>query len=173
MNRNEVIKKILFNRTKVNLKLSSIANDLASRGRRHDNSYTDNTELTLMVNMYNATTDESKLHYKEMLDNIHANANDYLPAYHGNDLSKMNMIQLLEFIVDRVSRYETLVSNESCDNSIESYTDYVLKDLEVTDELRGIILNTVEYIIDRNKSIMKNLPKSSNDIIKTKSNEEE
>lgn len=165
--KNEVVKDMLLHRQRVSLKLSTIANDIAVRGRRHDNSYTEDTELELSIKLKKADNVEDIERISKILHNLHAKNNDYLPDFHNGDVSKMNMIQLLEFIADCVTKCdeELLGLNIEFDDN-ESvfgfYYKYIMDELpEISDDLLSIIKNTVDYMIDRNSVILKSLPKNS------------
>jgi hypothetical protein len=164
VNKIDVTRRLLIKRGRVSLKLSSIANDIAANGRRHDNSYTDSTELNIIMKIENSDDEEEKKKYKEILKGIHENNNSYLPGYHDNDLSKMNMIQLIEFICHRVTEYDIKVIEEGAPSYIDNYIEFVCDGLNMTDDLRGVISETVRYVVEKNKTILKNLPKQSKEI---------
>ena len=96
-----------------------IANDIAARGRRHDNSYTGGTEMNLLIKIANEKNANKKLELKKVLKGIHTNNNDYIPDFHDNGISGMNMVELLEFIADKISEYDLLVINDKVPNDLE------------------------------------------------------
>lgn len=157
-----IIVEILKHRARVYNKLKSIGDDLVIRGRTHDNSYTEPTEAAIYSKMLDTKDDMSKKKYKTMLDGIHMMNNDYYPKFHDNDLSKMNMIQLIIFITDSVVKLEEKALDTGTALSLEVYKEHVIRSFGTTlsPDLEGIIGETVEYIVDRNKSILKNLPKN-------------
>ena len=163
--RADIIKDILIKRTRVSIKLSTIANDLAARGRRHDNSYTDTMEMNLLEKIQDSDNEVDKKRNEKLLNGIHSNANDYMPAFHNGNVSHMNMLQLLEYIAHRVTEYESsVVSDNKSMNKVEC-VGYVLDGFNhLSEDLSGVIVNTVIYMIDRNESIRNNLPKSSEEI---------
>lgn len=163
--RADIIKDILIKRTRVSIKLSSIANDLAARGRRHDNSYTDKIEMDLLEKIQDSDNEVDKKRNEKLLRGIHSSVNDYLPAFHDGNVCYMNMLQLLEYIAHRVTEYETsVVTDNKTMNKVEC-VGYVIGGFNhLSEDLSGVIMNTVMYMIDRNESIKNNLPKSSEEI---------
>lgn len=154
MNRNSIIKEILLHRQRVSLKLTNIANDIAARGRRHDNSYTGDVEIALIEKIIKEP--EKKDYHKQLLDSLHAKNNDYLPDYHGG-IEEMNMIQLLEFIADRIATIDE--SGEKRD--LEFYQKEIIASLPpISFDLEGVIKHTIEYFVDRNGSILRSIQKS-------------
>ena len=154
----DILKEIMLHRQRVSLKLSAVANDIAANGRRHDNSYTGDVEYNLLKKIASDSDIDNKRHYMELLDSVHAEANDYYPEFHGG-IEHMNMIQLLEYIADRIVRID---ASEDRPTTIEGYQKAVINSLEpVSFDLQGVIENTVEYFLDRNKSILKSLNKQT------------
>lgn len=153
-----VIKWLIGHRDKVSEKLSSLGNDLAIRGRRHDNSYTDDTECELFIQMENAETQEQKDHYKELLHSIHGKVNDYDPLYFEEDGTVgMHILQLLEYICDKMAYYEATHIKVSA-MPTQEYYDFVLEDLgEISDDLIIIIKNTIDYIYNKNMVIKRTM----------------
>lgn len=162
--KNDIMKELLIKRTRVSIKLSSIANDIAARGRRHDNSYNSDSEIDILIKIKESKDPEMVNRYTEMLKSIHGNNNDYCPEFHDNDLSKMDMIQLLEFIAHKINEYDELIVEYNLPVNVGDYAVYVLDGLTVDEQLKGVITNTINYVVDRNGSIIKNLPKSSEKI---------
>ena len=165
--RREIIKELMLNRTRINLKMSMLAGDLMIRARRHDNSYTSEDEMNLLLMMKDTNDEFKKERYWELVEEFHAKANDYLPAFHEFDISKMNILQLTEYIIHMVCTYDKKVVESNADKSIEAYTEFVISGLGcsmLSDDIKGIIRETVEYIVDRNASIIKNLPKGDDPI---------
>lgn len=155
----DIYKEIMKHRQRVSLKMSTIANDIAARGRRHDNSYTDSMEYNLIEEYVNADNEDDKSHYGKLIRHLHSERNDYLPEYN-DGIKNMNMIQLLELIAEKVTiideRYGT-------NNDMDFYKEKVIELLnpeDMSDDLKSIIKNTVEYYVDRNGTIMKSLKKS-------------
>jgi hypothetical protein len=139
--------------------MSMLGNDIVIRGRRHDNSYTSETEVDIISKIAKATTNEEKKHFTELLTNIHGNCNDYRVTYHKQGISDMNMVQMLELICDRMSRYESnhTVSGEFPD---EEYLSYVLNGFgEVSDDLANVIKNTTKYVYNRNLVVKQSMKK--------------
>ena len=154
MNRNGIIKEILLHRQRVSVKLINIANDIAARGRRHDNSYTGDVEITLIEKIIKEP--DKKEYHKKLLDSLHAKNNDYLPDYHGG-IEEMNMIQLLEFIADKIATIDE--RGEQLD--LKSYQKEIISMLPpISFDLQYVIEHTIEYFIDRNGSILRSLQKS-------------
>lgn len=152
---NKILKEIMMHRQRVSLKMSSIANDLAANGRRHDNSYTGDVELNLINKIAAETDPDEKLHYKELLDSIHSENNDYCPDYH-KGISGMNMIQLIEYLSELVVRIEERQDGTSLTDMKKEIQDSTGP---LSDDMRNVINNTIEYIVDRNKAILKSLNK--------------
>lgn len=152
----DILKEIMLHRQRVSLKLSSVANDIAANGRRHDNSYTDHLEYRLLEKIAKEKDVDKKQHYKELLESIHIKANGYYPEFNGG-IEHMDMVQLLEYIADRIARID---AREDRPTTIHEYQDEVIKSLgTVSPDLEGVIRNTVDYFIMRNKSILKTLNK--------------
>lgn len=152
----DILKEIMKHRQRVSIKLSSVANDIAARGRRHDNSYTESVEYNLIEKYTKTSDDEDKERYLKLLKDIHSERNDYLPEYHGG-IDKMNMIQLLELIAERI----VLLDERYGSNDIELYKSEIIENIgPISDDLKGVIENTIEYFINRNASILKSLQKS-------------
>lgn len=160
----DIIKKVLMHRSRVSVKLSSIANDIAARGRRHDNSYTGGTEMNLLIKIANEKDANKKLELKKVLKGIHTNNNDYIPDFHDNGISGMNMIELLEFIADKISEYDLMVINDNAPNDLDAYHKYVINGLTLSSDLSSVIKETIMYFINRNESIRKSLPKSAKEL---------
>lgn len=163
--RNDIVKELLLKRARVSIKMSSIANDIAARGRRHDNSYTDDSEMSLLIALRETDDEELKTQMEKLLKGIHALNNDYIPGYHSS-AEDMNMIQLIEYITHRITEYDELVVNKGYPKEVSDYQKFVWEELYI-EEYSGlyyVVGNTVEYIVDRNNSIIKNLPKSAKEI---------
>lgn len=151
-----ILKEIMLHRQRVSLKMSTIANDIAANGRRHDNSYTGDIEYRLLEKIAKENNPKDKSHYQSLLESIHAETNDYLPDFH-DGIENMNMLQLLEYIADRIARID---AREDRPTTIEGYKKEVIDSLSsLSPDLEKIIGNTVEYFINRNKSILKTLDK--------------
>ena len=104
--RNHVAKWLVNHRNRVSMKMSALGNDLAIRGRRHDNSYTDNTEIDLFIKYLSETDPHKKKRAKELLDGVHYSRNDCYPRFFDKGVSEMNMIQLIEYICERMASLE-------------------------------------------------------------------
>lgn len=157
MNKNDIIKEVLMHRSRVAVKLSSVGNDIASRGRRHDNSYTGDVELTLINKIINDP--DNKEHNMELLRAIHSKNNDYCPEYHDGIIG-MDLVQLLEYIAEKVvqldERKEKLSDND--------YVNIIIGDISskysLSVDLACILSNTILYFLDRNAAILKSLQKN-------------
>ena len=160
--KDEVMQKIMMHKARVSIKMSDLANDLGARGRRHDNSYTGDNELAILMKIRESDNASDIVRYEQLLHEIHAKNNDCEPDFHKGNISEMNMFQLIEYIVDKIAYYDEMVVNENAQKDFDHYKNYVLSDLNVSDDLRGVIEETVLYVIDRNKSIVKNLAKETN-----------
>ena len=151
----QVIKQMMFHRTKVALKMSTIANELVMRGRRHDNSYSSETELAIATKLLDKNLSEEEVSYnKELLDQIHGTFNDYDPRYFEQGFHEMNLIQLIEYIADKMARYEEEHLKDGKDEYIskipsEEYHEYVLSGLgKIPTILAEFIENTIDFLID-------------------------
>lgn len=146
--KNHIVRWLVGHRDNVTLKTSAMANCLVARGRRHDNSYTDATETQLFIKFLSAKTEEDRTHYKEVLDKVHRNNNDYYPDYFERGLMEMNLLQLMEYIAEKMTTYEESV--EEKDRTTDGYISAVLDPLQgqVDLKLRRLIINTVLYTID-------------------------
>lgn len=163
MTKNELLKLFLLHRSRVSLKMSKLGNDLAARGRRHDNSYSGSTELCIMEKISNTSDEDEKAHNKKLLYSIHASKNDYLPEFFENGILDMNVLQLIEFITDKVVEFEesVLKPGELSTVDVNECKKYVISKFDnVSDDVKSIIGNTVEYICDSNKAILKTLMRS-------------
>ena len=174
--KDDALRKVFMHKARVSTRMSDLANDLGARGRRHANSYTGDTELSLLMKIEESDSAEDVRRYHELLDEIHAKNNDYEPNFH-KYIGEMNMIQLIEFIVDRVAVYDRLVVEDGYPNAFEGYVSNIMMDLpNISDDLRGVIRETILYVVDRNKSIAKNLAKEVKpeyEVIEDGSDEEE
>ena len=153
--KNMVIKQLLNHRSRVAMKMSIIAQDLMTRSRRHDNSYSGDTEIAIAVKA-NSPIPSIRERNKKLLKGIHDTMNDYCPAYFKGGIKDMTMIQLIEFIADRMARCEEESVTEDGrpkEISFEDYYNFMKGDLgdDVPDALQSIILNTIQCIIDNNK----------------------
>lgn len=149
--RMHVIKWLIGHRDKVSEKLTLIGNDLVVRGRRHDNSYTDDTEMGVFIRMKNAVTQEQKKHFGDVLSSIHGNVNDYIPAYFGETgIKGMHILQLTEYICDKMATYEETHARMG-ELPSEEYYNYVLEGLgDISDDLVSIVKNTMDYVYNKN-----------------------
>ena len=162
--RNRLIKWLMRHRTRVGNKMSALGNDLAIRGRRHDNTYTDDMESELFIKAKTASTYEERLRATEGLYNLHARNNDYYPEFHKGGLSDMNMAQIIELICERMALYEeTILENGNTILSIEPdrYYEFVLLGFpeDMPDIIKDIVRNTIDYIVDKNSVIKKMIEK--------------
>ena len=163
MTKNDIIKMFLLHRSRVSVKMSKLANDLGARGRRHDNSYSNPTELHIIENIINAKNDEDRAHNEKLLSNIHSSKNDYLPDFFDNGIKDMNILQLTEFIVDKVVEFEeeNIRTNNASKINKEKCQNYVItRSGGISEDMKSIILNTVDYICDSNAAILKTLMRS-------------
>ena len=75
----------------------------------------------------------------------------------------MNVLQLIEFITDKVVEFEesVLKPGELSTVDVNECKKYVISKFDnVSDDVKSIIGNTVEYICDSNKAILKTLMRS-------------
>lgn len=152
----DILKEIMLHRQRVSLKLSTIANDIAANGRRHDNSYTGDTEYALIEKITKEKDPTNKAHYIELLNSVHEQNNDYYPEYNYG-IENMNMLQLLELIADKIVRIE---EREDRPSDVNDYKREIISSLgHISGDLQGVIENTIEYFIDRNKAILKIISK--------------
>ena len=143
-----ILNQILTHRNAVSVRMSSIGNDLAARGRRHDNSYSSITESGLIEKMFSKVDEETKERSMKLLESIHDSQNDYRINHHDNGVKDMNIIQLVEYITDKMASVEEEINNPT----VEDYVSYVLSDVDdASDDLKSVIRNTVLYILNKNK----------------------
>lgn len=154
-----IIKWLTSHRDRVSTKMSDLGNDLAIRGRRHDNSYTSDVESAIIAKIDSAKTKEERQHYTEVLQGIHWSTNDYHVEYFPKGIYDMNMIQMIELICDRLSRYEvehpisTELPGEEC-------RDYVLEAFgDISPDLSEVVLNTLDYIHNKNYMVKLHMKK--------------
>lgn len=165
--RARLIKWMVRHRTRVSNKLSVLGNDLAIRGRRHDNSYTDDTESTLFIKAKTAKDISERERYSQLLNRLHEQNNDYLPNYHDRGLSGMNLVQLMEFICDGMATFEEDVikskddGNTMVDLEPKDYYDAVLERIpeDTPEVVKDMIQNTIDYIVDKNSAIKRMIEK--------------
>jgi len=155
--KNVVLKQLLAHRSRVAMKMSIIAQDLMARSRRHDNSYSEETEMVIAVKA-NSPIPSIRNKNKQLLKGVHDAMNDYCPAYYKNGLKGMTLIQLIEFISDRMARCEEeSVTDDGLPKklSTEDYYNFMKGDfgVELSDTFHDVIMNTIECIIDNNKYI--------------------
>lgn len=156
--KNVVIKQLLAHRSRVATKMAIIAQDLMARSRRHDNSYSENAEMVIAVNA-NSPDSSVRKRYKKILKGVHDAMNDYCPAYFKNGIKGMTLIQLIEFISDRMARCEEESATDEngvpMKFSSEDYYNFMKDDfgIELSDDFRKVIMNTIECITDNNKYI--------------------
>lgn len=155
-----LVKWLMNHRTRVANKMSVLGNDLAIRGRRHDNSYTGDTESELFIKAKTSKDINNRMRYGLMVQNLHEGSNDYLPGYHENGLSDMNLVQLIELICDNMAALEERISNpNNGDTEVklnpEDYYDAALERIpeDTPDIVKDMIRNTVDYIVDKNAVI--------------------
>lgn len=158
MNKNDIIKEVLMHRSRVSVKLSSIGNDIAARGRRHDNSYTGDAELTLIGKIIDEP--ENREHNMELLQGIHSKNNDYYPEYH-DGINGMNMVQLLEYIADKIVQLDEKRMKLSDNEYVKLIIDDISSKYPISVDLACIISNTIMYFLDRNGEILKSLQKNA------------
>ena len=152
-----VIQWLTNHRDRVSMKMSALGNDLAIRGRRHDNSYADNTETDLFIKYLSETNPEKKQRAKALLDGVHQSRNDYCPQFFDKGIDEMNIIQLIEYICEKMASLEEArvsVDEVMPDISVEDYKKAVLSGIDVSSvELMTLIENTIGYIANRNQYI--------------------
>lgn len=173
--KNDVIHWLLDHRMKVSQRLSSIGNDLAIRGRRHDNSYSETVETNQFMAFYNVSTGDSERfkkrdHHASLVREIHKQRNDYIPGFFDNGVDGMNMLQLMEYICDRITLWDEfkagIISPINYDilmdeKSKEDVRHYVLTGLpKLSSDMESVVLNTIEYVLDRNTVLKQVLERS-------------
>ncbi len=170
--RGKVIKWLMDHRSRVSSKLAIVASDLIMRGRRHDNSYTSETEVDLFIK---AREGDQQEYHKELLSRVHENLNDYCFRYYSNGLLGMNLVQLFEYICDKMSRLEEergIKLGEKSNITKEDYINAVTAEFgELSEGFAALISNTVEYIMDANKytkAILERKDMEIADYVKTK-----
>lgn len=149
--RNDVIKDLLKHRALVSSKMSMIGNDLAIRGRRHDNSKSEDTEVTLAIKAYYENGEDDN-HFYNLSHATHVANNDHHPAHFENGISDMNLVQLTEYVCDIMSIAEEYYENEP---SVENYMYEVMRDnpLGIPSDIAILIENTIQYIITRKQQL--------------------
>lgn len=162
MNKNDIIKRVLMHRSRVAVKLSSIGNDIAARGRRHDNSYTGDVELTLIGKIIDEP--DNREHNMELLRGVHSKNNDYCPEYH-DGINGMNMIQLLEYIAEKIVQLDEKKMKLSDNDYVRLIIDDISSNYPISVDLACIISNTILYFLDRNGEILKSLQKNSSQAV--------
>lgn len=155
--KNVVLKQLLMHRNRVAMKMGIIAQDLMARSRRHDNSYSEETEMSIAIKA-NSPIPSIRKKNKALLKGVHDAMNDYCPNYFSNGLKGMTLIQLIEFISDRMARCEEESITDDglpMNLSAEDYFNFMKEDfgMELSEELHSIVMNTIECIIDNNKYI--------------------
>lgn len=174
--RNQVVKDLLRHRAKVSARMSTIAYDLSKRGRSHDNTLTSSTEMSIAMQTLSGTP-EQIAEKKKLLDAIHGSQSDYDPRYYQNGLHEMNLNQLIEFICDKMAKYEEMYPQQLGDDAIifnatvREYTDYVLSyfDKKLPDVLNNLIENTIAWMVDSvgyTKSLFERKEMEINDYVK-------
>ena len=163
-NKNKLIKWLMSHRLRVSNKMSVLGNDLVIRGRRHDNSYSDDMEVELATRSKTSDILAERKRYAEMLENLHKAHNDYCPLYFENGLLDMNLVQIMELICDSMARYEetkTSDGNRVISINPEDYYDYVLAVFpeDIPELLQSLVKNTIDYIVDKNSVIKKMIEK--------------
>lgn len=163
--KNDVIHWLLDHRMKVANRLSSLGNDLAIRGRRHDNTYSEPVEMNRFAEFYNISMSDEDRDTKrnrcaDMVKNLHKMRNDYFHEFFEDGIKEMNMLQLMEYICDRVTLWEEFkagnISPINYDilldkSSRDDVKHYVLAGLpEMSPDMTVVVINTVDYILDKN-----------------------
>lgn len=166
--KNDVIHWLLDHRSRVGKRMSSLGNDLAIRGRRHDNSYSETVETNQFMAFYNVSTSDPERfkkrdHHASLVREIHKQRNDYLYGFFDNGVNDMNMLQIMEYICDRITLWEEFKAGVISpinydilmdDESKEDIRHYILTGLpELSPDMKSVVLNTVDYILDRNAVI--------------------
>lgn len=148
--KNHVRKWLVKHREIVSAKMSHIANDLAANGRRHDNSYTDDTEAELFIKVLNSKSETEKQRHMDVLDGLHNHRNMYHPVFFEGDIRKMNLLDLIQYVCDSMSRCEEYVGGTP---KFDYYCDFLDKTLKlssnVTDDMLASLHETIRYILDR------------------------
>ena len=158
---NNILKQVMDHRIKVSMRMSLIGNDLAARGRRHDNSYSQSTEMDLIKKSFNDETEEKRKHSMELLEGVHASHNDYMVNHFDNGIKDMNILQLVEYITDKMAS----VDEEVEEPTIEVYEEYVLNGVEdASDDLKSVVKNTIMYILNRNGVVKKMIDRRENEV---------
>lgn len=141
---NDIIKGLMQHRTAVETTLNAVAQDLMTRGRVHDNSVTDDTEMIL--NYKCITSPGGDVHkYEEMVKGLHAQNNDHHIDYFPDGLYDMNLIQLMEYIADQMARLDAATDTTGW-TSAEYVNHFDCSD--ITNPLKYIIKETVDYILN-------------------------
>lgn len=148
----DVIKEVLVHRERVSTKMSLMANDLAKRGRRHDNSKTGDTELDLYLRAKN----EPAVNNRILAESLHAATNDHHISFFGGNVAKMNLFQLMEFVADQMVHVEDAITNPTIDDYMDVITHQLNNPSDSnSDENNTIILsiisNTIESLIKTKK----------------------
>ena len=147
-----VLKQVLSHRTKVSMRMSLIGNDLAANGRRHDNSYSSTTESGLINMMFESNDNDKKKRSLELLESIHDSQNDYRINHHDNGVKDMNILQLIQYVADKMASVEEEIEKPS----IEDYEKYVMSDIEnASDDLKSVIKNSIMYLLNKNGVLSK------------------
>lgn len=163
--KDHVIRWLLDHRMKVSQRMSSLGNDLAMRGRRHDNTYSETVESNRFAEFYNIPLgdpdrDKKRDNCANLVKNLHKQRNDYFPEFFEGGITEMNMLQLIEYICDRITLWEELKAGIISPINYDALSDpenkddlyhYVLAGLpELSPDMEVVISNTVDYILDRN-----------------------
>lgn len=77
----------------------------------------------------------------------HTKSNRHHPEFFNNDFSKMNIIDIVELISDW---YVASTTRKSGNKTFEEMMDYNSKRFNIDPQLKGIILNTLNYIKEQN-----------------------
>lgn len=174
--KNDVIHWMLDHRLKVGQRLSNLGNDLAIRGRRHDNTYSEAVEVNQFAAFYNVSPtdpdrDKKRDHYANLVKTIHKKRNDYFHEFFDNGVEGMNMLQLMEYICDRITlweefkagvispiNYDVLTADDTIRNDVYKYVLSGLPALSA--DMESVVVNTVNYILNRNDVIKQILERS-------------
>lgn len=140
---NKIISKLMAHRTMVEGAMAVVAQDLMTRGRVHDNSISDDTEMILNYQALIAEDKDKQEDYQDMAEHLHKSNNDHHPEHFESGLCDMSLVQLLEFVIDQMVIIETTTDDELC-----SGEDYIKHMPELLDhkELRPIIIATIDHI---------------------------
>lgn len=153
VNKSWEIEKLLRHSNSVRHAMNILSHEMDMRAIQHDDDKIAQADQWAKFQLldkagYKFGTPEYKaykecLGVRELIDQ-HTKTNRHHPEFFDNDLSKMNLVDLVEMISDWYIASSTRASGEGV--SFEAMMDIQQKRFNMSDELKSILLNTIKLL---------------------------